>query len=157
MNWIIRNTRKLKFHTNLQILLEPIEKEIQRFKWLVSDIEVNSSSIRSLPINNEEDWFLISAEEMQALRSSDTQVVWGVFSAIDRHNQILVDNIILPAAEGAPQIWKNGNLQLQEAEVEIIAFDSSCTIVKFTDIELSDKFKIYFDDAIELEKYKWGK
>lgn len=29
MNWIIRNTDKLKFHTNLEVLLKPIENDIK--------------------------------------------------------------------------------------------------------------------------------
>mgnify|MGYP004271290885 FL=1 len=41
--------------------------------------------------------------------------------------------------------------------MEIIAWDSSYTIVKFTEKGMSDRFKAYFDEAIELEKYKWKK
>ncbi len=49
---------------------------------------------------------------------------------------------------------ENGNLQVKNSKVEIIAWDSSFTIVKFTEKKISDKFKEYFDEAIELEKYK---
>lgn len=75
MNLILRNTSKLKYHTNLNILLKPIEKDIQNLKWLISDLE-------------------------------------------------------------------------------IIAWDSSYTIVKFAEKIMSDIFKEYFDEEIELEKYK---
>ncbi len=37
--------------------------------------------------------------------------------------------------------------------MEIIAWDSSYTIIKFTEKAMSDKFKEYFDEAIELEIY----
>jgi hypothetical protein len=60
----------------------------------------------------------------------------------------------LPYAEGNAMIWKNGNLQHPDAEIEIVCFDSGYTIVKFTRQDLSDKFKAYFDEAIELEKFK---
>jgi hypothetical protein len=63
----------------LNILLKPIEKDIQNLKWLISDLEINTS------------------------------------------------------------------------EMEIIAWDSSYTIVKFAEKKMSDKFKEYFDEAIDVE------
>jgi len=157
MNWIIRNISKLRFHTNLEILLKPIENDIQRFNWLINDLEINSSEIDSLPISHGKDWFYITSEQMEELRISNTQIIWGAFSAIDSQKQIEITDEILPFAEGVQQIWKNGNLQVKESEIEIIAWDSGYTIVKFKDEELSNKFKNYFDEAIELEKYKWKK
>ena len=155
MNWIIRNTSKLKFHTNISILLKPIEKEIEDLKWLISDLEINTSEMEKLPINHEKNWFLISSIEMKTICETDTQIVWGVFSGIDKDLEFDTENIEVPYAEGNDRIWENGNLQVEKSKVEIIAWDSSYTIVKFTEKELSDKFKEYFDEAIELEKYKW--
>lgn len=155
MNWIVRNNRRLKFQTNLDVLLEPIQKEIQEYKWLVSDLEINTSEMEKLPINHEKDWFLITAKEMEVVRKSDTQIVWGAFSAINQNLQLEITEEMLPFAEGAPQIWKNGNLQVKESEIEIIAWDSSCTIIKFTDENLSNKWKEHFDEAILLEEHKW--
>ena len=155
MNWIIRNTSKLKFHTNLKVLLMPIENEIKDLKWLISDLEINTSEIEKLPINHEKDWFLISAVEMNIIRDTDTQLIWGALSGIPNNQEIEPEQIELPFAEGNEQIWKNGNLQVVNSKIEIIAWDSSYTIVKFTDNEMSDKFKAYFQEAIELENYKW--
>lgn len=155
MNWIIRNTSKLKFHTNFKVLLIPIENEIKDLKWLVSDLEINTSEMEKLPINHEEDWFMISANEMNAIRDTETQIIWGVFSGIPNKQEIDTNQMELPFAEGNEQIWENGNLQAKNSIIEIIAWDSSYTIVKFTDDEMSDKFKKYFNEAIELDKYKW--
>ena len=155
MNWIIRNTSKLNFHTNLKILLTPIENEIKDLKWLISDLEINTSEIEKLPINHEKDWFLISANEMSAICDTDTQIIWGAFSGIPKNQEIEPNQIDLPFAEGNEQIWINGNMQVKNSKIEIIAWDSSYTIVKFTDNKMSDKFKEYFQEAVELEKYKW--
>ncbi|MVO11131.1 hypothetical protein GOQ30_18345 [Flavobacterium sp. TP390] len=157
MNWILRNTSKLKYHTNLNILLKPIENDIQNLKWLISDLEINTSEMEKLPINHEKDWFLISSQEMKAICETDTQIVWGAFSGIDKNAELKTDRIEFPYADGNEEIWKNGNLQVENSKVEIIAWDSSYTIVKFTEKEMSDKFKEYFEEAIELEKYKWKK
>lgn len=67
VNWIIRNTSKLKFHTNLKVLLEPIQDEISNLKWLISDLEMNTYQLKYLPVNHDKEWFLISAEEMKVL------------------------------------------------------------------------------------------
>jgi len=157
LNWIIRNTSKLKFHTNFDVLLKPIEDDIERFNWLVNDLEINTSEMQKLPINHDKDWFLINSDQMNTLRKTDTQIIWGAFSAIDKNLKFEVTDKNLPYAEGVSEIWKNGNLQVEESEIEIIAWDSGYTIIKFTDEKLSNKFCEYFDEAIELEEYKWKK
>tara|TARA_R110002020_G_scaffold203146_5_gene406585 strand:+ start:30567 stop:30983 length:417 start_codon:yes stop_codon:yes gene_type:complete len=138
----------------LNVLLKPIEKDIQNLKWLVSDLEINTSEMEILPIYNEKDWFLISSQEMKTICETDTQIVWGVFSGIDSNAELQTDRIEFPYADGNNEIWKNGNLQIENSKVEIIAWDSSYTIVKFTENKMSDKFKEYFDEAIELENYR---
>lgn len=155
MNWIIRDTSKLKFHTNLKVLLTPIENEIKGLKWLISDLEINTSEMQKLPINHENDWYMISAVEMNVIRDTHTQIIWGAFSGFLNNQEIEPNQIDLPFAEGNEKIWKNGNLQVVNSKIEIIAWDSSYTIVKFTDNKMSDKFKKYFQEAIELENYKW--
>ena len=47
------------------MLLKPIEKDIQNLKWLISDLEINTSEMEKLPINHQKDWFLISSQEMK--------------------------------------------------------------------------------------------
>ena len=154
MNWIIKNTNKLRYHTDLYNLLKPIENEIKDLKWLVSDIEIIQSNTEKLPIDNNEKHFLISSREMDIIRKNNTQIVWGVFSGIDKNIELKIELIKLPYAEENLELWKNGNLQVKNSKIEIIAWDSSFTIVKFSDKKLSDKFKEFFDDAIELEKFQ---
>lgn len=157
MNWIIRNTSKLKFHTNLNILLLPIENDIKDLNWIISDLEINTANIEKLPINHEKDWFIISSAEMNIIRETDTQIIWGVFAGIDSNREIKTEQIEMLYAEGNDKIWETGNIQIENSKVEIIAWDSSYTIIKFTDKKMSDKFKEYFDEAIELGNYKWRK
>lgn len=154
MNWIIRNTSKLKYHTNLNVILQPIKDDIKDLKWFISDLDINTSEMEKLPINHEKDWFLISSQEMNRICETETQIVWGVFSGIHNKTELKIDRIEIPYADGNGEIWQNGNLQIEDSKIEIIAWDSSYTIVKFTEKKMSDKFKKYFDEAIELENYK---
>lgn len=152
MDWIIRKLDTLKFHTNLDELLRPLEKEIGEFKWLITDLEINTIELESLPINLEEHWHLLAADEMDCVRKSDSQMIWGVFSALPKDLEINPNLIDLPFADGNDKVWETGNLQLEHSKIEIIAWDSSFTIVKFTDRGMSQKFKRHFKDALPLKQ-----
>ena len=85
---------------------------------------------------------------------SNTQIIWGVISAVNNEYAINVENIMKIFAE-KNEAWEENKFQIPESYLEIIAFDSSYTILKFKDKNLSEKFKNYFgNDAIELKKIK---
>ena len=151
MNWIIQHTKKLEFHTNLQGLLNPILTGIKDFNWVVSDFSFIAD--RSLPINYERDFFVLSSDEFNEILNSQTQFIWGVVSGFPKNEKIIIDESDLPYAEGNDLIWENKNFQIENSVIEIIAFDSSYSIIKFKDKKLSDGFKKYFDEAIELDVF----
>lgn len=152
MNWIIRNTSKIEFHTNLNEILKPISADLENYNWFLCDLDFMSDS--PLPINFDKDYFILKNEDFQKIADSRTQIIWGVISAVPKSFAVEVDTENLPFVEGNDLVWENGNLQVNNSEIEIIAFDSSYTIVKFTNQSLSEKFKNYFEEAIELEKFK---
>jgi hypothetical protein len=137
------------FHTNLKLLLSPLESQIQGFKWCVSDLELNTNALEQLPVHNESGSFLITAGEMERLRNSDTQIIWGVFCGIPAGKSFTLAR--LPYAEGNNDVWKPGHLQVPESLIEIVAWDSSYTIAKFASQEFSDLFKDYFPEAEPLD------
>ncbi|RWY47896.1 hypothetical protein [Mucilaginibacter gilvus] len=152
MNWIIRKTKKMQYHTDLSVILNPIHDYVADFNWLFSDLDFMSGEVT--PFNFEDEYFLLTGEEMLQILTKHIQFVWGVIIAIPYNVEITIDENAIPFAEGNELIWKNGNLQHPDAAIEIICFDSGYTIVKFTDERLSAKFKAYFgDEAIELGKF----
>lgn len=58
---------------------------------------------------------------MNVLRKTEIQIIWGVFVGILKTQEIEPSQIDLPFADGNGQIWKNGNLQVEQAKIEIIA------------------------------------
>ena len=151
MNWIIQKTEKLDFHTNLSEILNPILKEIESFNWVFSDLDFISD--KELPINYEQEFFVLTSDEFKEILNSDTQFIWGAICGFRKDAEIAVDEDNLPYAEGNDLIWKNGNFQIPNSTIEIMAVDSSFTIIKFKDKNLSDIFKNYFNEAIELENF----
>ena len=126
--------------------------DLDNYNWFLCDLDFITE--KPLPINFDENYFILNNEYFQKIVNSQTQIIWGVISAVPKNRDIEINENDLPFVEGNDLVWKNGNLQVNNSEIEIIAFDSSYTIVKFKSQSLSEKFKKHFDEAIELEKFK---
>ncbi|RZK01586.1 MAG: hypothetical protein EOO46_19880 [Flavobacterium sp.] len=153
MDWIIDRTNKMRCHTLLGELTLPLQPYLKGFKWLFTDLDFITNKLPHLPINFDKEYFILTAEDFQKITDEDVQVIWGALLAVPKYEEINVDDHNLPYVEGNDNIWKNGNMQLGNAEIEIDCWDSSYTIVKFKSEEMSRAFKDYFSEAIELEKF----
>jgi hypothetical protein len=151
MNWIIRSTKKVKFHTNLQEVLKPIWDDLVIYKWILTDLDFISD--QPLPINFDEDFFILTNPEFEKLYKSNTQIIWGIISAVKDNIEPDTSLVSRLSAEDT-SVWEPNHFLIQESIVEIIAFDSGYTIVKFKEKNLSDKFKEYFQEqATDLQKF----
>lgn len=154
MNWIIRDSEKLDCHTNLNNLLKSWI-DISEFKWILSDLDVINFTKKKLPIDFNKSFSVITSDNFKKIIETDIQIVWGVISAINKSENPKFDKNNSPFVEGNDNVWINDNFQVENAIFKITAWDSSYTIIKFKDSELSKKFKLHFDEAIELDKYKF--
>lgn len=152
MNWIIRSTKKVKFHTNLQEVLKPIWDDLSIYKWILTDLEFMPNG-QPIPINYDQDFFILNHQQFEKLYKSSPQIIWGIISAVPNNiepDTSLISNL---SAEDT-NVWKPNYFSIQESILEIIAFDSGYTIVKCKDQNLSDKFEEYFQEqAIDLQKF----
>lgn len=153
MNWIIQKSKIILYHTHLNEVLYPILNEVKNYNWILADIE-HGGLQTMLPINMEDEYFILTPDEFDIILNADVQIWWGVILGVPNNIEIAINQDNIPFTEGNDLIWQNGNIQYPNAEIEINCWDSSYTIVKFKNQELSDKFKAYFPEAIELEKFK---
>ncbi|RKR85281.1 hypothetical protein BDD43_5545 [Mucilaginibacter gracilis] len=153
MNWIIQKSKKITCHTLLNEILTPILNEVKDYNWIFSDIDYNDSQSKNLPINMDDEYFVLTPKQFEIILNADVQIWWGVVLGVPNHLKIAVNESNIPLAEGNALIWKDGNIQYPDAEIEIICFDSGYTIVKFKNEVLSKHFKVYFPEAIQLEKF----
>ncbi|MEO6522970.1 MAG: hypothetical protein ABIN91_14910 [Mucilaginibacter sp.] len=151
MNWVIRKSNKILYHTHLNEILEPIIDEVKNYNWILADIE-HGGSLVELPINMDEEYCILTPDKFDVILKADVQFYWGVILGIPANKNITIDENNIPFAEGNEFIWKNDNIQYPDAEIEIVCFDSGYTIVKFKSEPLSNQFRAYFPEAIELEK-----
>jgi hypothetical protein len=153
MNWIIRKSDKILYHNHLNEVLHPVLEDVKDFNWILADIEHGSCQTK-LPIDMDEDHFILTSNEFELILKSDVQIYWGVVLGVPCSFDINFNENEIPFTEGNGLIWSNGNIQYRDAEIEINCVDSGYTIVKFKNQLLSDKFQVYFPEAIELEKFK---
>ncbi len=86
MNWIIRSTKKVKFHTNLQEVLKPIWKGLNLYNWILTDLDFRSDD--DIPINFDHDFFILNHQQFERVYKSNTQIIWGVIAAIPHYIEI---------------------------------------------------------------------
>jgi hypothetical protein len=153
MNWIIRKSKQISAHTYLEEILRPISDTIDNYNWILSDLDGGGYTEGS-PIDYEHDYFVLPASKFRQVLDSHIQFYWGVIIGVPASFEIKINENNLPYAEGSELIWRDSSLQYPDAEIEIVCFDSGYTIVKFTNENLSNKFKAYFEsDAIPLQKF----
>jgi len=149
MDWLIRESEQIRFHTDLRAILAPFTDNLDKYCWFISDLELLPDQFQRLKINLDLDYLLLSAKELKTIW--DAQFIWGTILAIPRSLTLTFRPDVLPYVEGNDSIWRPGNIQLKEAEIEIDCFDSGYTIVKFRNTELSDTFIANFPEASRLE------
>lgn len=151
MNWIIRSTKLVGFHTNLYEILKPIWRDLINHDWVLADLDFMSND--QVPINFERDYFILNREEFDVIYKSRTQIIWGIISAVPKNIQSDLNLISNLSAEDE-RVWKANQYLIKESYLEIAAFDSGYTIIKFKDEKLSNKFKKYFrEQAVDLQAF----
>ena len=120
----------------------------------MSDLDVINYSKEKLPIDFRENFSIVSPENFKRIIETDIQIIWGVISAVKKSETPKFDKKNFPYVEGNDEVWESDKFQVENSVFEITAWDSSYTIVKFKDSELSGKFKAEYDEAMELDKFK---
>lgn len=100
MNWIIRNTEKLCCHTNLNDLLNSSWINISEFNWVISDLDIVNFSKQQLPIGLEDDYSIITSETLEKIIKTDSQIIWGIISAVKKTERPIFDIKAPPFVEG---------------------------------------------------------
>lgn len=150
MNWVIKNSKKIKYQTNLEEILKPIWNDLLNYSWIITDVDfINNSQI---PLNFENDFFFLDRNEFEKIMKSDTQIIWGIISAVNNNTKIDAEKLLEISSEKS-EVWKENTFLIPESILEIVAYDSTYTILKFKEEKLSKKFKNYFgEEALELKE-----
>jgi len=157
------------YYTYLQGIFASINDVQKKYNWLITDCECYPQNMEfEERIFQFEKYGWLSGEELtDIIRTEDFQWIWGVLSGFNK--DITLGEILkydLPYADGYSGFWKNPvSIQHPLAQIEIVPWDSSCTIIISKDdstveafikgYPLSIDLAMYneFDDAEELENW----
>ncbi len=128
----------------------------RQFDWLLTDYDLNTYP-PELPYTDGHRparWF--SGDQLTALvAANDIQFMWGVFSGF--RPGIVVDAAepeLYPYADGNAALWSaEVTIQHPLADVEIVCWDSSCTMLLSRDDDLAYRFRAFFPEAVDLNDY----
>lgn len=147
MSVIVRDSPRLAFHTDLREVAAALGGVHREYLWFLSDIEAFPLRGGSLPPEFEPDptgethdqW--VTGDRLDEIANSHTlQVVWGVFSAFPRDTS-LAGELVEPRPTAEP--WDR-RTRHPDAEIEIVAFDSTFTAIAARDNRVERAFQRYF-------------
>ena len=160
---ILDNDKKPQ--TNLFDIFNSIENKQEQYNWLITDIQCGIFYNQKYgPVFNtikdgiecDKEYVWISGEELTKIHKEENYVwIWGVFSGFNKN--ILKEDVLkydFPYADGYDGFWKNPlSIQHPLAEIEIVAWDSSLTLLISKDDEIVNTFMKNKPYAKDLEKY----
>ena len=141
-----------KYYTFLKKLFESIDNIQLNYKWLISYPECYPFD-KDIQKTLEQEYCILPGKELTDLvNKEDFQWIWGTFSAFDPST---ADKDILeyklPENDMYPGFWKNPlTIQHPLAKIEIVAFDSSYTLIFTKDFTLPERFKEFYPLAEDL-------
>ena len=148
------NEKGEEYYTDMSRVFESIKNRQRDYNWLITDCECICDTEISKTIEQQYCW--ISGEDLTDLvMKNRIQWVWAVLSAFDK--SVTLPEVLkydLPRADGYPGFWKKPlSVQHPLAQIEIAAFDSSCTLLFCKEKEVVDSFLKYFPQSEPLEDY----
>ena len=168
MHSILENSSQVEFYTYLKPIFNSIHNKQMEFNWLITDLELNwipedfldfmeqyKISDSHVDRNN---IYWITGKQLTAFtdKYERLQFIWGVLSGFNQSTTIDIHNLIEhPYADGNPDFWVPGgvNLQHPQAELEIVCWDCTSTLLISKDQSIVNDFKNFFIDAKDLDEY----
>ena len=149
-----------QFYTFLHPIFEVIRDEQVKYNWLVTECDAWEEIFRKYDCICRDKYVWISGNELTKLirENANVQMVWGVLSGFD--TKYTLEEVLKypePYADMNCKLWENPiTIQNPLAIMEIVAFDSSCTLIKCMDKKLLEAVNQAFPYCEDLELYNSG-
>jgi hypothetical protein len=141
-------------YTHLRPLFEALGGRQREFQWLVTSWECAAPhNPAGFPFDEEMPPRVLSGSQITALADGENpQFVWGVLTALDPRRRIDVTTLEAePWADGNPAVWNpDDGPQFPGAVLEIVCFDSGCTIITSADEDVHRRIRAYFPEAMPM-------
>jgi hypothetical protein len=158
VNTLLETSIRMGHHTDLRLVFEALGGRGREFNWLLTDLELNYYPPEL--IREDDTWrsqarWLGGAELTDIVFANDIQFIWGVLSGF--RPGVAIDPAALdtyPFADGNESLWTPGiKIQHALADVEIVCWDSTATMLLTRDDDLTRRFREFFAEAIDLDEF----
>lgn len=149
---IDKGDRYFTFLKNLFVSIGNVQKE---YNWLITGHECYPQNMEYAKKLSGEYCWITGDELTNMVENENFQWIWGVFSAFPKNiSQQEVLKSKLPYADGNTGLWQNPvSIQHPLAEMEIVAWDSSMTVIISKNDDIIEKLIESRPWAEDLEKY----
>lgn len=147
------NEKGEPWYTQMGKVFEAIHNKQNDYNWLITDIDCVPQKIEA-QYNGDYCW--LTGEELTKLVAEDDwQWVWAVLSGFDKSIDVSeVLNYPHPCANGYEGFWINPiSIQHPLAAIEIVAWDSSLTLLFSKQEKLVKDFLAFFPFSQDLASY----
>jgi hypothetical protein len=142
-------------HTDLRLVFESFGGREREFNWLLTDFELNHYPPGIAPDTDRESARWLGGPKLSEIVDTyDLQFIWGVLSGFRPHVVINPAALeVYPFADGNESFWVTGaRIQHPLADVEIVCWDSSATLLLSRDDDLTRRFRTFFPEAVDLDE-----
>jgi len=143
------------YYTYMRAIFTSIKNIQNKYNWLITDFE-GIDGIPFYDLFGDKSYIWISGEELTAIIDRDDfQWIWAVLSGFRKNiSQEEVLKHGFPYADGYTGFWKSPvTIQHPLADVEIVPWDSSLTLIISKDDNIINDFRSAFPLSEDLEEH----
>jgi hypothetical protein len=159
---ILIGDSRMAYHTDLSLVFRGLGERQREYDWLITNLEVHHfppDFPEPVHCVSGPTWFQVyrfTGDELSDfVNSHDIQFIWAVLSGFPRAS--VPDPATLhpyPYADGNAALWKpQVSIQHPSAEVEIVCFDGTATILLSRREDITNSFRGFFKEAVDLEQF----
>jgi len=150
---------EMPYYTDLRLVFRAIVDRQHEFNWLVTDLDYGWLGVHEdgeqPPFIGRGPHWRTGAELSRLVAEHDMQFVWAVLSGFPLSVPLDLDRLaVVPYADGNAGFWVDEpSIQHPLAEIEIVCWDSTSTLLLCRDRPIGESSRGYFPEAVDLAAY----
>jgi hypothetical protein len=148
----------MPYFTDLRLVFRAIGDCQLEFDWLITDLDYGclaDYSDRPAPFDGVGPHWLTGGELSRLVSEYDMQFIWAVLTGFPPGTSLDIDRLaVVPYADGNAGLWVDEpRIQHPQGEVEIVCWDSTCTLLLCRDPAIGESFRQFFPESVDLSEY----
>ncbi len=159
METLLEGRCEMAYFTDLRLVFRAIGDRQRDFNWLITDLDFGwqepYQAEEQAPITGRGPHWRTGDELSRLVEALDIQFVWAVLSGFSPGVSLDLKRLaVVPYADGNPGFWVDEpRIQHSLAEIEIVCWDSTSTLLLCRDRSIGESFRRYFPEAVDLAEY----